>query len=140
VQYSSKRLTRSSDILPALSALASHYHAKLNDKYLAGIWEGNALEDMLWFINSDEHTRSEGVETGRHPGAGRQGIKRFAFSRNIIILMISNLYERFLGQNVSGMLAAIYAYNVWYRLLFWYTRIHGECRHTSSIAAADIHC
>jgi hypothetical protein len=29
---------------------------------LAGIWEGNALEDMLWFINSEEHTRSEGFE------------------------------------------------------------------------------
>lgn len=62
VQYSSKSLTRSSDVLPALSALASRYHAKLDDKYLAGIWEGNALEDMLWFINSDEHTCSEGFE------------------------------------------------------------------------------
>jgi hypothetical protein len=41
-------LTVSTDRLPALAGLARDFMTIRNDRYLAGIWEGSLVQDMLW--------------------------------------------------------------------------------------------
>ena len=50
--YSTKKLTRSDDRLPAIAGLASRFHAMCRSNYLAGIWEDDALRGLLW--NTDD--------------------------------------------------------------------------------------
>lgn len=47
-EYSTKRLTDPDDKLPAISALAAEFHRFLGDHYLAGLWEGNLIDSLLW--------------------------------------------------------------------------------------------
>lgn len=46
--YSSRRLTKASDRLPAISAVAKTLCSYNNDTYLAGIWKGQVRKDLLW--------------------------------------------------------------------------------------------
>jgi hypothetical protein len=46
--YSDRSLTNSSDMLPALSALADAFQLRLNDTYLAGLWKNNLLGTLQW--------------------------------------------------------------------------------------------
>jgi len=43
-----RKLTRSSDKLPALSGLAKRFEDTLKDKYIAGLWQSTLLGDLLW--------------------------------------------------------------------------------------------
>lgn len=47
-QFSSRRLTDSSDKLPALSSIASYFARHTNDTYLAGLWASALLEQLCW--------------------------------------------------------------------------------------------
>jgi hypothetical protein len=48
-QYSTKKLTRSTDKLPALSGVAKQFaQRRPNSTYLAGLWTSSLLDDMLW--------------------------------------------------------------------------------------------
>lgn len=47
-QYSTLAITRSSDILPALSGLAKIWESPETGKYLAGFWEKNIIESIVW--------------------------------------------------------------------------------------------
>lgn len=52
--YAARQLTFQSDRLPALSGLARLYAAQTRYKYLAGIWSGRDLiELLLWFRTTD---------------------------------------------------------------------------------------
>ncbi|KAH8587983.1 heterokaryon incompatibility protein-domain-containing protein [Bisporella sp. PMI_857] len=47
--YSKRNLTNDMDKLPALSGLAQVYNTKLlNDKYLAGVWQGDLCKSLSW--------------------------------------------------------------------------------------------
>lgn len=43
-----RKLTKSSDKLPALSGVAKRFEELLQDKYVAGLWESTLLGDLLW--------------------------------------------------------------------------------------------
>lgn len=47
-QYSTLALSYESDLLPALSGLAKLWQSRGAGKYLAGFWEENILESMMW--------------------------------------------------------------------------------------------
>lgn len=46
--YSACKLTFDSDLLPAISGLAHQFGEALGDVYLAGLWQGNLLRELLW--------------------------------------------------------------------------------------------
>lgn len=46
--YSTRKLTKLNDRLPALSALASKFSLRLNDNYLAGLWERDLKNGLTW--------------------------------------------------------------------------------------------
>ena len=47
--YGARKLTKSSDKLPALSGIVEIYSKKkLNDHYLAGMWRKSLIEGLLW--------------------------------------------------------------------------------------------
>lgn len=52
--YSSRRLTFSDDIFPALSGLAVAFNVYLQDEYIAGLFWKDILLGLLWETNSDE--------------------------------------------------------------------------------------
>lgn len=47
-RYSGRKLTEASDKLPAISAVARRFYARLASRYLAGLWEGDLLSGLLW--------------------------------------------------------------------------------------------
>ncbi|KAI1123709.1 heterokaryon incompatibility protein-domain-containing protein [Nemania abortiva] len=47
-EYSSLDLTFQKDIFPALSGVAKQMQRVRGSKYLAGLWEDNLIEDLLW--------------------------------------------------------------------------------------------
>ncbi|MCJ1451115.1 hypothetical protein MMC28_001450 [Mycoblastus sanguinarius] len=54
-EFSSGRLTRITDQLPALSGLANGYLRKLrHDVYLAGLWKGDMIRGLFWAKNGDD--------------------------------------------------------------------------------------
>lgn len=46
--YSERSLTYDSDLLPALSGIASEVQRGNRDEYLVGCWKGDLLNDLLW--------------------------------------------------------------------------------------------
>jgi len=58
MQYSTRKLTRDSDKLPALSGLANLVATKTGDTYLAGLWKSNLLNGLSWTIKAYEPTHS----------------------------------------------------------------------------------
>jgi hypothetical protein len=48
LRYSGRKLTVESDRLPAISAVARRFQARLATRYLAGLWEGNMLLELAW--------------------------------------------------------------------------------------------
>jgi hypothetical protein len=46
--YSYRKLTRASDKLPAVSALAEKFQMKLDDQYVAGMWMGDLYTSLGW--------------------------------------------------------------------------------------------
>ena len=55
--YTTRNLTRQSDILPALAGLASTFQAYLGDRYLAGLWEGDLLRGLLWRVKDPSRAK-----------------------------------------------------------------------------------
>jgi Heterokaryon incompatibility protein (HET) len=58
--YTRRRLTRKSDILPAISGIAAHVHEKTSSCYLAGLWKDNLPSDLLWKVSA---TLRDGIRT-----------------------------------------------------------------------------
>ena len=46
--FSSRRLSYATDRLPAISALAECVSAATGDKYLAGLWKGDLVNQLMW--------------------------------------------------------------------------------------------
>ncbi|KAF4946976.1 hypothetical protein FSARC_14070 [Fusarium sarcochroum] len=53
--YTNRRLTYSSDLLPALSGIASQYLNKVGsgDTYCAGLWKSSFMQDLCWTANHE---------------------------------------------------------------------------------------
>ncbi|KAI0802920.1 heterokaryon incompatibility protein-domain-containing protein, partial [Xylaria sp. FL0064] len=53
-EYTERQLTVASDKLPALSGLARTFSLAFGrDQYLAGLWRGNLIWDLLWMVYHD---------------------------------------------------------------------------------------
>lgn len=52
--YTDRELTKSTDKLVALSALAFQIQHRFEATYLAGIWKEDLVRELLWFIPSDK--------------------------------------------------------------------------------------
>lgn len=48
LEYSSRRLTVATDVLPALSGLARSFQNLLADRYCAGLWANDILRGLMW--------------------------------------------------------------------------------------------
>ena len=47
-QYTGRRLTNDTDVLPALSGLAMEFQRLTGDTYLAGLWQKDLVRGLLW--------------------------------------------------------------------------------------------
>lgn len=47
-EYTRRALSKDSDRLIALQAIASDIHSGINDRYLAGLWEGDLMNQLCW--------------------------------------------------------------------------------------------
>ena len=63
--YSARKITFSSDVFPALVGLATEFNRRLDDRYFAGLWEGDIHRGLLWTIGDSE--RAEVVAPYRAP-------------------------------------------------------------------------
>ncbi|KAH9203867.1 heterokaryon incompatibility protein-domain-containing protein, partial [Leptodontidium sp. 2 PMI_412] len=63
-EYSYRRLTKSSDKIPALSGLAALYSERAGRQYMLGLWKETLIRDLLW-----EHSPAvgEGKRSRRQP-------------------------------------------------------------------------
>ena len=48
LEYTSRRLTVATDVLPALSGLAKAFQNLLGDRYCAGLWANDILRGLMW--------------------------------------------------------------------------------------------
>ncbi|KAI1446331.1 hypothetical protein F5Y02DRAFT_383795 [Annulohypoxylon stygium] len=53
--YCQRGLTKRSDKLVALSAVASRFQTKFGDTYLAGLWRKDLVQGLLWLTNYFDH-------------------------------------------------------------------------------------
>ena len=49
--------TKTKDILPALSGLASHYYRWIPDDFHAGLWKGDLFRGLMWYSDGDSKTQ-----------------------------------------------------------------------------------
>ena len=62
LDYSRRKLTKPGDKLPAISGLAALFGQLINDKYIAGIWWGDLIRQMLWHAENNEWLKPALVE------------------------------------------------------------------------------
>lgn len=53
-EYTRRALSKDSDRLIALQAIASDVHSGINDRYLAGLWEGDLMNQLCWQSVDDQ--------------------------------------------------------------------------------------
>lgn len=54
-EYTRRALSKDNDRLIALQAIASDVHSGINDRYLAGLWQGDLVNQLCW-QSSDDRT------------------------------------------------------------------------------------
>lgn len=57
--YSTAELTKDSDKLVAIAGFAEAMQERLYDRYVAGLWEGNLLTELLWSASQADKPRPE---------------------------------------------------------------------------------
>jgi hypothetical protein len=65
--FTGRNLTFNSDKLPALSGYANYAHSKTLDTYLAGLWKGDILAQLLWCVDSRTTVASSRAKVYRAP-------------------------------------------------------------------------
>jgi len=50
--YSGHQLTNEEDIFPALQGISKHMSEHINSPYIAGLWEINIIQGLLWYAQS----------------------------------------------------------------------------------------
>lgn len=56
--YSSRRMTFSSDVFPALAGLATEFNRRLCDQFVAGLWKGDLSRGLLWIVADSERAKA----------------------------------------------------------------------------------
>lgn len=49
-QYTVRAITKQFDIMPAIGGLASRFQGLVGDRYVAGLWEGDLHQGLLWTV------------------------------------------------------------------------------------------
>ncbi|EKG16401.1 Heterokaryon incompatibility [Macrophomina phaseolina MS6] len=65
--YSTRRLTRPDDKLPALAGLATYFQRALNDVYIAGLWKGHFVHELCWTVDAKRAAALGGAERPESP-------------------------------------------------------------------------
>ena len=60
-EYTLRNITNPSDKLPALSGLAAYFSERLQDRYLAGLWERTLRENLCWFCDKASNSQAFGI-------------------------------------------------------------------------------
>ncbi|KAH3909373.1 hypothetical protein HBI56_185780 [Parastagonospora nodorum] len=64
--FTSLSLTKISDVFPALSGIAKVFAEKIGDEYVAGMWKGRIVSNLLWYFQEvpedDENIQEEQTE------------------------------------------------------------------------------
>ncbi|KAK5630768.1 hypothetical protein RRF57_006483 [Xylaria bambusicola] len=58
-RFEDHSFTKATDLLPALSGLASTYYAYTQDTYHAGLWDGDLFRGLMWYWNGDSEALPE---------------------------------------------------------------------------------
>lgn len=53
--YARRRLSFEKDVFPALQGIAKQFHRQTKSIYLAGLWESNIINDLLWYCPDLSH-------------------------------------------------------------------------------------
>ena len=61
-RFEDHSFTKATDLLPALSGLASEYHRHIQDVYYAGLWGEDLFRGVMWYCDAD----SEALPERRH--------------------------------------------------------------------------
>lgn len=64
--YTGRNLTVQSDILPALSGLASAFQNLLRDEYCAGLWENDIIRGMCWVRSAVPKRNFRAIKAGQN--------------------------------------------------------------------------
>jgi hypothetical protein len=67
VDYYGRKLTKSSDKLPALSGIARAFETMTKDRYVAGLWRSNMIEGLLWQAMGSERRATSRPSQYRAP-------------------------------------------------------------------------
>jgi hypothetical protein len=59
MEYTSRKLTFRSDLLPALSGVAAQMHELQGSTYLAGLWKDHIIEDLCWWTIPDHRSKRD---------------------------------------------------------------------------------
>ncbi|KAI0193126.1 HET-domain-containing protein [Astrocystis sublimbata] len=54
VNYTHRQISKLSDILPAISGLATEFHRSTGDVYLAGLWKLDITEGLAWMVTLEQ--------------------------------------------------------------------------------------
>ena len=55
--YTNRHLTKAKDKLRAISGLADYFHKLTSDQYLAGLWRGDLLNELVWVRSKEAQLR-----------------------------------------------------------------------------------
>lgn len=67
-EYSQLRITKRTDRLPALAAIAEQFQSvRQGEDYLAGLWSGSLLRDLLWYTGRWLDHTGQSSEGGEKP-------------------------------------------------------------------------
>ena len=100
--YTSRNLTRSSDKLPAISGLAKMYGERLNDKYVAGLWQNSLIDNLLWRTFGRGVTRTTEYRAPSWSWASCDGMITFNGPVNAIMGTIVGCEIGYKGLNPYG--------------------------------------
>ena len=84
-EYSTKLMTYENDILVAAAGLAQAIGSLTNDSYLAGLWKGHIIPDLMWYSNesrrrSQHYTAPTWSWASTHPKKSGRGAETVSIS------------------------------------------------------------
>jgi hypothetical protein len=70
-EYNCRCITIDTDVLPAVSGIASYFNMITGDRYLAGLWEADLIPGLLWSVD---------FVTARPTAQGRTGVPSWSWA------------------------------------------------------------
>ena len=66
MEYTSRKLTFRSDLLPALGGIATRMHELHGSEYLAGLWRDHIIEDLCWWTITFRRVQRRHIQKNDH--------------------------------------------------------------------------